>query len=129
MNKNAPMKNKFLNASQREFMTKELNDAIMIQSRLRNKYLERIVLTLKSHMINKKITMSISYVGPSINISSITDNRKFWKAVKPFFAGEISHKETENDNFTWRPGSHWHMNDYFNNIVKYLLTKERKVLT
>ena len=71
------MKNKFLNASQREFMTKELNDAIMIQSRLRNKYLERIVLTLKSHMINKKITMSISYVGPSINISSITDNRKF----------------------------------------------------
>ena len=77
LNKNAPMKNKFLNANQREFMTKELNDAIMIQSRLPNKYLERIVLTLKSHMINKKITMSISYVGRSINIRSITDNMKF----------------------------------------------------
>lgn len=38
-------------------MTKKLTKAIMTQSRLCNKYLKRNVLTQKSHMINKKITV------------------------------------------------------------------------
>ena len=67
----------------------------------------------------------------NINISSITDNKKFWKTVKPLFPDKISHKETISlavngtilsddqvvaDTF----------NNYYNNIVKNLLTVTNK---
>ena len=40
LNKHAPIKKKYLRANQGEFMSKELNKAIMTRSRLRNKYLK-----------------------------------------------------------------------------------------
>ena len=46
-NEHVPMKTKHLRANEREFMNKELNRAIMTQSKLRNKYLKRKVLTQK----------------------------------------------------------------------------------
>ena len=38
LNKHAPMKQKYLRANQRRFMTKKLQKAIMKRSRLRNKF-------------------------------------------------------------------------------------------
>ena len=67
----------------------------------------------------------------NINISSITDNKKFCKTLKPLFWDKISHKEIINlavndtilsddqvvaDTF----------NNYFSNIVKNLLTVTNK---
>ena len=64
-------------------------------------------------------------------MSSITDNKKFWKTVKPLVSDKISHKETINlavndtilsddqvvaDTF----------NNYFNKIVKNLLAITNK---
>ena len=61
----------------------------------------------------------------------MTDNKKFWIAAKPLFSDKVSHKETINlalndtilsddqvvaDTF----------NNYFNNIVKNLLTVTNK---
>ena len=87
-------------------------------------------------MINKEITVYLlrrakkKYFA-NINISSITDNKKFSKTVKPLFSDKISHKETINlavndtvlsddqvvaDTF----------NNYFNNIVKNLITVTNK---
>ena len=40
LNKQAPVKKKFLRANQGEFMTKELNKSIITRPRLRNKYLK-----------------------------------------------------------------------------------------
>ena len=63
----------------------------------------------------------------NINISSITDNKKFWKTVKPLLSDKISHKETIklavndtilSDNQVVADT----FNNYFNNIVKNLLT-------
>ena len=39
LNKHAPMKQKYLRANQGRFMTKDLHEAIMKRSRLRNKFL------------------------------------------------------------------------------------------
>ena len=39
-NKHASMKKRFLRSNQGEFLTKEINKAIMTRSRLRNKYLK-----------------------------------------------------------------------------------------
>ena len=102
MNKHAPTKKKRLRANQGEFMTKELNKAIMTQSRLPNKYLkEQSADSNMDHDKQRNYCVNLlrrnkkSHFTNS-NISSTTDNKKFWKTVKPLFSDKISHKETVN---------------------------------
>ena len=47
--KHAPLKKRYVRANQQNFMDKELNQAIMVRSKLRNKY-------LKCKQINRDIT-------------------------------------------------------------------------
>ena len=138
MNKHAPIKKKYLRANQEEFMFKELNKAIMTRSRLHNKHLEEKSSNSKiaydkqrNYCVNLLRRTKKKYFA-NINISPITDNRKFWKTVKPLFSDKISDKETINltvndtilsddqvvaDTF----------NNYFNDIVKNFLTVTNKV--
>ena len=58
------MKEKLLRANEGHFMTKELNEAIMTQSRLRNKYLKEKSADLKVTYKNKWFTVWTSDVGP-----------------------------------------------------------------
>ena len=137
LNKQAPIKKKYLRANQREFMSKKLNKAIMTRSRLRNKFLKEKSADSKiayakqrNYCINLLRRTKKKYFA-NINISSITDNKKFWKTVKPLFSDKISHKgiidlavndailsddQVVADTF----------NNYFNNIVKNLLTMTNK---
>ena len=110
------------------------------------------MLAQKAHMINKKILCELNYClflprtkknyFAKINISSKTDNKKFWETVKPLFSDKISHKETVNlvENDTVLSDDQVvadTFNNYCNNIVKNLLTLtnktfflyEKKVLT
>ena len=58
LNKHAPVEKKHLTANQGEFITKELNKAIMTRSRLRNKYLKENCPDSKiAYAINIEITM------------------------------------------------------------------------
>ena len=57
------MKEKFLRENQGGSMTKELNKAIMMRSRLRNEYLKEKSADL-TIAYDKQITVWISYVGP-----------------------------------------------------------------
>ena len=137
LNKHAPIKKKYLRANQGEFTFKELNKAIMTRSRLRNKYLKeksadsKIAYTKQTNYCVNVLRRTKKKYSANINISSITDNKKFWKTVKPLFSDKISHKETINlavndtilsddqvvaDTF----------NNYFNNIVKNLLNVTNK---
>ena len=55
----------------------------------------------KLHVINNEFTVWITYVGPkelftNTNISSITDNKEFWKTVKLISSDKICPKETIN---------------------------------
>ena len=94
------MKKKYLRANQGEFMTKELNKAFMTRSRLRNNYLKEKSADTKiaydkqrNYCVNLLSRTKNNYFA-SINISSITDNMKFWKIVKPLFSDKISHEKT-----------------------------------
>ena len=67
----------------------------------------------------------------NININSVTDNEKFWKTVKLLFSDKISHKETINlvENDTVLSDDQvvaYLFNNYFNNIVKNILTLANK---
>ena len=74
----------------------------MTRSRLRNKYLKEKSANSKiaydkqrNYCVNLLRRTKKNYFA-SFNISSITDNNKFWKTTKPLFLDRISHKETIN---------------------------------
>ena len=118
-------------------MTKELNKAIMTRSRLCYKYLKEKKADSKiaydkqrNYCVNLLRRTKKNYFA-NINISSITDNKNFWKTIKPLFSYKISHKErinfAENDTVL---GDNQvvadRFNNYFNNIVTNLLTITNK---
>ena len=118
-------------------MSKELNKAIMTRSRLRNRYLNEKSADSKiaydkqrNYCVNLLRRTKKKYFA-NINISSTTDNKKFWKTVKPLFSDKIFHKETitlaVNDTIL---GDDQIVadtfNNYFNNIDKNLLTVTNK---
>ena len=119
-------------------MFKELNKAIMTRSRLHNKYLEEKSSNSKiaydkqrNYCVNLLRRTKKKYFA-NINISPITDNRKFWKTVEPLFSNEISDKETINlaVNDTILSDDHVvadTFNNCFNDIVKNFLTVTNEV--
>ena len=118
-------------------MTKELNKAIMTRSRLCYKYLKEKKADSKiaydkqrNYCVNLLRRTKKNYFA-NINISSITDNKNFWKTIKPLFSYKISHKERINfaENDTVLGDDQVvadRFNNYFNNIVKNLLTITNK---
>ena len=118
-------------------MTKELNKAIMTRSRLCCKYLKEKKADSKiaydeqrNYCVNLLRRAKKNYFA-NINISSITDNKNFWKTIKPLFSDKISHKERINfaENDTVLGDDQVvadRFNNYFNNIVKNLLTITNK---
>ena len=74
----------------------------MTRSRLRNKYLKeksadsKIVYDKQRNYCVNLLRRTKNNYFASFNISSITDNYKFWKTTEPLFSDRISHKETIN---------------------------------
>ena len=102
LNNHTLMKKEYLSANQGEFMTKELYKAIMTRSRLCNNFLKERSADSKitydkqrKYRVNLLRRIKNNYFA-NINISSITDNKKSWKTVKPLFSDRISHEETIN---------------------------------
>ena len=86
------MKTKYIRANNSPFMNKELSKAIMVRSRLRNKSIK--LKTIQSRQAyNKQRNFCVTLLGQvkkdfyeNLNPALISDNKKFWKQVKPFFS-------------------------------------------
>ena len=96
----APLKKRYIRANNSPFMTKELCKAIMYRSRLRNKLL-RVNNTQSREAYRKQRNYCVALLRKTkrnfyenMNVKLITDNRKFWKQVKPFF----NDKKAANSN-------------------------------
>ena len=90
----APLKNKILRANNAPYITKKLKKAIMKRSQLENIYNKTLTeKSLKAYK-NQKNYVSRLYKKErkmffnSLNSSVISDNRKFWKTVKPLFSNK-----------------------------------------
>ena len=91
LNYHAPQKRRLVRANNSPFMTKELNKAIMTRSRLKNKFLN--FKTIDSwNAYKKQRNLCVSLVRrtkrsfyESLNPDLLSDNKKFWKHMKPFF--------------------------------------------
>ena len=91
LNKHAPMKMKYIRANNSPFMNNDLSKAIMVRSRLRNKFLN-LRTKESSDAYKKQINYCVSLQRrikrnfyENLNSNLIADNKMFWKQVKPFF--------------------------------------------
>ena len=76
-------------------MTKALRKAMMRRKNLRNKYIKsrteenhKAFKTKRNLCVNLLRRVKSDYYS-DLNLGDLTDNRKFWKTVKPVFSNEI----------------------------------------
>ena len=91
LNKPAPIKRKYVRANNFAFMTKELREAIMQRSKLRQKFLKERINDSK-HLYNRQRNLCVSLLRKTIgdyfkqlNNKVVSDNRKFWQAISSLF--------------------------------------------
>ena len=127
----APVKKKLLRHNQSPFMSKLLRKAIMTRSRLKNIYnkkrtFENLENYKKQRNFVVKLLRNTKYeYFNNMDVKNLTDNKKFWKTVKPFFN---SKKQNSNKIFLSENGSILDrpkvvattFNNYFVNITKTL---------
>ena len=99
LNRLAPSKKKTLRNNQSSYITKEVRKAIMTRSRLRNKFLKTKSQECKQAYNNQRnlcVTMvrkrKKNYFN-NLNVKNVTDNKQFWKTVKPFFFSKVGDNE------------------------------------
>ena len=99
LNKHAPIKEKIIRANNAPFMNKKLSKVVMTRSRLRNKYTKNPTkeneINYKKHRnycVNLFKREKKEYYN-NINTKMITDNKKFWKTVKPLFFGKAKREQ------------------------------------
>ena len=92
LNKHAPMKKKYVRANNSPFMNKNLCKAFMNRSRLKNKFINNPNNMNKSnykrqrnYCVNLLRREKKKFYG-NLDIKNFTDNKQFWKTVKPFFS-------------------------------------------
>ena len=131
LNQHAPQKIKYVRGNQMPFMTKQLSEEIMKSSRLRNNFLRNRTEENKI-LYNRQRNYCVSLLRNSkkgyyenLNIKNVTDNKLFWKSVKPLLSdksrirdrinisekGKILKSESETAES---------LNSFFSNIVKNL---------
>ena len=116
-------------------MSKTLRKAIMKRSKLRNTFnKKRSSENWQNYKRQRNICSNIlkstkKTFFEALNINEITDNRKFWKTVKPFFNDKYKttnniilteKNETPNDNKNFFNA----FNQYLTNIIKGLNLRE-----
>ena len=99
LDKHAPQKKKVLRANHKPYVTKDLRRAIMKRSFLENKYYKNMTEeNKKAYKKQKNFCDRLSRKKKSeyysnLDTKNITDNKKFWKTVKPLFTDKGGAKE------------------------------------
>ena len=139
LQKNAPLKKKYIRANHAPYMTKVLRKAMMKRSELETKYYKTKSISDKNNYKKQKNFVSRLYKKErktyykNLDIKKFTDNKTFWKNMKPFFSdkGPRSKKITlvskgkilaEDQEVSET------LNSFFKDAVKSLSIKENKDL-
>ena len=131
LGKHAPMKQKSIRANESPFMTKNLKKEMMNRSRLRNKYLRnsseenKLAYNKQRNICTSLLRKEKKSYFENLDTSHITDNKMFWKTIKPMFSKKCTMKEkitlVKNDEIIsdCQPVAEL-FNKFFANIVKEL---------
>ena len=99
LDKYAHMKKKYLRANHATFITKEVRKAILMRSKLGNKFLQdkngksRNDYRKQRNLCVALVCRAKQKYFSSLDLNLIADNKKFWKTVKPLFSDKISHED------------------------------------
>ena len=123
-------KQKYVWENQANFTDSKLNHAIMLRSKLHNKFLKsRSNKEREAYKKQRNLCVSLSRQNKkdyfeTLDIKSLTDNKMCWKTVAPLFSNKskASNKITsENGKLIMNDQKCAEVfNNYFNNIVKEL---------
>ena len=131
LDKHAPIKEKRLRSNEAPFMNKILKKSIMIRTRLRNKFLNnRTEENWANYKKQINYCLSLSkkekkeYYN-NLNVTLITDNRKFWNTVQPLFSDKIKKSQNivlieNNTTITDEKEIANKINNFFSNAVHNL---------
>ena len=87
----APMKEKYIRHNQAPFMNKSVRKAIMVWTQLLNKFrkensfINELAYKRQRNFCTKLIKKTKRNFFNNLNVNKITDNKSFWKVVKPSF--------------------------------------------
>ena len=113
-------------------MNNEIVKAIMNRTRLRNRFLinssnrNRHLFPKQRNLFLSLLTKSKKYYFSSLNEKQITDNKRFWKTVKPFLSNKVQSSERinltdENDSLVADYGKiATELNSFYSFVVKNL---------
>ena len=94
LGKTAPVKQKYIRGNQSPFMNKDIHKAIITRTRLRNRFIKEP--TQMNRLAYKKqrdycfiMCQSKKQYYGSLNVNQITNNKNFWRVVKPNFSNKI----------------------------------------
>ena len=141
LDKHAPMKKKYARANDGPFMNRVLRKATMLRSRLKNRYVKSRTaehweaFRRQRNLCVKLFRKEKRNFYKNLNISDVTDNKRFWKTVKPILSdkGRSNSKITliENDTIISNDKEVAEtLNDYFVSITDSLgLTENSEVIS
>ena len=135
----APVEKKFLRANHAPHMTKALREAIMKRSELKSKYFKNQtghdfkIYKKQKNYCSKLYKKERKKYYSNMNLTNLNDNRRFWKAVKPFLSDKESYiskvnlvnkDEVISDDSTLAET----FSKYFESAVKNLRVSEEIIL-
>ena len=99
LEKFAPIKHKYVRANQTPFMNKALNKLVMDRSRLKNRYFKnrtpenRLAYTKIRNLCVSTFRKQKKAFFTNLDTKSVTDNKLFWKVIKPSFSDKAPKNE------------------------------------
>ena len=119
-----PLKKKFLRANHAPYMTKTLRKAIVRRSQLQTKYFKNksqndyLAFKKQRNFCSKLYKKERKNYYNSLDIKNITDNKQFWKTIKPFLSEKI--KTTSKIKLKDKIKSYLTMIKLLKNLVHFL---------
>ena len=131
LNSHAPLKEKYIRCNQAVFMNKQLRKAIMTRTRLLNKLRKfncpenQLAYKRQRNYCVKLLKRSKIDFYNNLNVKKVTDNKHFWKTIKPNFTDKVLKDEkivlVEDDKvITAETDLAKIFKDHFENIVESL---------
>ena len=138
VNHHVPLKEKHIRGNQGSFMNKNLKKAMMTRSRLLNKYRKQnsnenyLAYKRQRNYCLQQLRKTKKDFYNNLKINQVTDNKVFWKVVKPSFSDKVIKNNNiilvENDQIISKEVELAEVfNNYFGNIVKNLNIESREL--
>ena len=96
LQKHAPIKKRYVRANQASFINSKIHKEVMRRTRLRNKFIDsktdadRIAYNKQRNYCVSLIRKEKKAYYSNLNIRDVTDNKTFWRKVKPLFSEKVN---------------------------------------